>query len=195
VTRQPATTKTALFTGITGEDAAYLAEFLHNKSYQIQHHRAVSRRATAVPCRAPLTQLFCQVPKGKMGDVARMLKAGRAQEAGSSTEAKLGAAISKLETLRLTKVVEVVEAKVGETLIYFAFPSNHVRQIRTNNPLEWTNRAIHRQMRLVGAFFYGHSALMLVAAPLRHFANTKWGERHYFAMQVLLHPRPTETAA
>src|SRR5437867_7155085 len=42
----------------------------------------------------------------------------------------------KLSAMRLTKAAELVEAKAHETLTYFAFPSNHWRQIKTNNPLE-----------------------------------------------------------
>src|SRR5207248_1340296 len=32
--------------------------------------------------------------------------------------------------------------KAHETLTYFAFPSNHWRQVKTNNPLEWIIREI-----------------------------------------------------
>jgi transposase-like protein len=67
-----------------------------------------------------------------------------------------------------------VESKAHETLTYFAFPSNHWRQVRTNNPLERIIREIRRRTRVVGAFPDGHSALMLVAARLRHIASTKW---------------------
>ena len=42
----------------------------------------------------------------------------------------------KLRAMRLTKAAELVEAKAHETLTYFAFPSNHWRQVKTNNPLE-----------------------------------------------------------
>jgi len=81
----------------------------------------------------------------------------------------------KLSAMRLTKAAELVEAKAHETLTYFAFPSNHWRQVKTNNPLERIIREIRRRTRVVGAFPDGHSALMLVAARLRHIASTKWG--------------------
>src|SRR5437899_6976560 len=96
----------------------------------------------------------------------------------------------KLRAMRLTKAAEMVEAKAHETLTYFAFPSNHWRQIKTNNPLERIIREIRRRTRVVGAFPDGHSALMLVAARLRHIASTKWGKRRYLAMETLLHPFP-----
>ena len=76
-----------------------------------------------------------------------------------------------------------------------AFPREHWMRIRTNNPLERMMREIRRRTRVVGAFPDGHSALMLVAARLRHIASTKWGKRRYLAMEALLHPLPEEAAA
>src|SRR6266498_3034564 len=139
--------------------------------------------------------VFTNVPKGKVADVARMLKAIHAQEDRRSAENKVREVIAKLRAMRLTKAAELVEAKAHETLTYFAFPSNHWRQIKTNNPLERIVREIRRRTRVVGAFPDGHSALMLVAARLRHIASTKWGKRRYLAMESLLNPLPEEAAA
>ena len=58
----------------------------------------------------------------------------------------------KLRAMRLTKAAELVEAKAHETLTYFAFLSNHWRQVKTNNPLERIIREIRRRTR-VGAHF------------------------------------------
>ena len=41
----------------------------------------------------------------------------------------------------------------------------------------------------------GHSALMLVAARLRHIASTKWGKRRYLAMETLFAPVLEEAVA
>jgi transposase-like protein len=49
-------------------------------------------------------------------------------------------------------------------------------------------REIRRRTRVVGAFPDGNSALMLVAARLRHIAATKWGSKRYLAMESLLKP-------
>lgn len=46
-------------------------------------------------------------------------------------------------------------------------------------------KEIRRQTRVVGAFPDGRSALMLVAAWLRHVAYTDWGERAYLDMKLL----------
>ena len=57
--------------------------------------------------------------------------------------------------------------------------------MRTNNPLERIMREIRRRTRVVGCFPDGNSALMLVAARLRHIAGTKWGQRRYLDMDHL----------
>jgi hypothetical protein len=41
---------------------------------------------------------------------------------------------------------------VEETLAYYAFPEEHWRRIRTNDPLERILREIRRRTRVVGAF-------------------------------------------
>lgn len=74
---------------------------------------------------------------------------------------------------------------IEETLSYYAFPSEHWRSIRTNNPQERIMREIRRRTRVVGAFPDGRSALMLVAARLRHIANSTWGKRRYLDMSRL----------
>ena len=48
--------------------------------------------------------------------------------------------------------------------------------------------------RVVGSFPDGESALMLVAARLRHIAGTKWGTRRYLDMTRLQELR-TQVAA
>jgi transposase-like protein len=44
--------------------------------------------------------------------------------------------IEKLRGLRLARGAELVEAAIEETLAYYAFPEEHWRRIRANNPLE-----------------------------------------------------------
>ena len=64
-------------------------------------------------------------------------------------------------------------------------PAEHWRCLRTNNPLERLMREISRRTRVAGAFPDGKSALMLVAARLRHVASTKWGTKRYRQMNRL----------
>lgn len=46
-------------------------------------------------------------------------------------------------------------------------------------------REVRRRTRVVGAFPDGNSALMLVAARLRHIAGSRWGTRRYLRMELL----------
>ena len=139
--------------------------------------------------------VFSHTPNSKVAEVARMLKAIHAQEDGSSAKAKNAEVIIKLRAMKLARAADLVATSGEETLTYYAFPTNHWRQIRTNNPLERIIREIRRRTRVVGAFPDGQSALMLVAARLRHIASTRWGKRRYLAMESLLNPTQQEAAA
>jgi putative transposase len=139
--------------------------------------------------------VFSHVPNNKVAEVARMLKAIHAQEDRSAAESKSKEVIARLRAMKVKSAADLVEQKVIETLTYYSFPSNHWRQIRTNNPLERIIREIRRRTRVVGAFPDGHSALMLAAARLRHIASTKWGKRRYMLMDALLNPAKQEAAA
>jgi putative transposase len=139
--------------------------------------------------------VFSHVPNGKVAEVARMLKAIHAQEDRKAAQTKAAEIITRLKAMKLKAAAELVEQRGGETLTYYAYPSTHWRQIRTNNPLERIIREIRRRTRVVGAFPDGHSALMLAAARLRHIASTKWGKRRYLVMEPLLNPAKQEAAA
>jgi transposase-like protein len=122
------------------------------------------------------------VPTGKMREVLALRKAVHAQEDQAAALLKAEQVVIKLEGMRLGKAAELVQISVRETLAYLAFPREHWLRIRTNNPLERLNREIKRRTRVVGAFPDGESALVLVAARLRHMAGTKWGTRRYLNM-------------
>jgi transposase-like protein len=129
--------------------------------------------------------VFTAVPKGKVKAVAAMLKAIHAQEDRQAARRKAEDVVAKLEAMKLGKAAQIVREGVDETLSYMMFPTEHWRQIRTNNPLERIMREIRRRTRVVGAFPDGRSALMLVAARLRHIAGTRWGTKRYLDMERL----------
>jgi putative transposase len=85
----------------------------------------------------------------------------------------------------LDEAAELVEAAVEETLAYYAFPEEHWRRIRTNNPLERILREIRRRTRVVGSFPDGQSALNLAVARLRHIAGTEWSTKRYLNIELL----------
>ena len=117
-----------------------------------------------------------------------------------TARAKAAAVADKLEAMRLGKAAGVLRAGVEETLAYMALPREHWSRLRTNNALERIMREVRRRTRVVGAFPDGQSALMLVAARLRHIAGTRWGTRRYLDMTRLRAPqeeaeKPEATAA
>jgi len=135
--------------------------------------------------------VFSHVPSTKVREVSHMLKAIHAQENRAAAETKAEAVIAELRRQRLARAAELVEANVGETLTYYAFPDSHWIKLRTNNPLERIMREIRRRTRVVGAFPDGQSCLNLAAARLRHIAGTQWSTRKYMNMDPL-HAAKTE---
>ena len=129
--------------------------------------------------------IFSHVPSTKVREIAAMLKAIHAGEDIEAARQKAVQVIEKLRGLRLTKAVELVETAVEETLAYYAFPEEHWRRIRTNNPLERILREIRRRTRVVGSFPDGQSALNLAAARLRYIAGTAWSSKRYLSIELL----------
>ena len=129
--------------------------------------------------------VWTAVPTGKVKEVAAMLKAIHAQEDAEAAKEKARQIVEKLGAMKLAKAAEIVESGIGETLSYYSLPPEHWRCLRTNNPLERLMREIRRRTRVVGAFPDGNSALMLVAARLRHVASTRWGTKRYLQMDRL----------
>lgn len=129
--------------------------------------------------------IFSVTPRGKMGDVSRMLKAIHASEDKAAAIDKAEAVAQKLEQLKLRAAAGKIRKSIIETLTFYDFPTSHWQRIRTNNPLERIMKEIRRRTRVVGAFPDSNSALMLVGARLRHIAGTKWGTRRYLNMDLI----------
>ena len=87
--------------------------------------------------------------------------------------------MAKLIEMKLPAAAALVRDFIEETFSYYAFPSEHHRSLRTNNPLERIMRGIRRRTRVVGAFPDGNSALLLVCPsgrktrPPMHTPNRK----------------------
>jgi transposase-like protein len=130
--------------------------------------------------------VFTAVPKGKVKEVAAMLKAVHAQEDETAAQQKAKQVAEKLEGMRLGKAAGLVRAGIEETLAYL-IPSRGSTGAAcgaTTCSLRLM-RERRRRTRVVGCFPDGESALMLVAARLRHVAGTKGGSRRYLEMSHL----------
>jgi transposase-like protein len=139
--------------------------------------------------------VFSVVPRGRVKQVAMMLKAIHASEDREAANEKAQSVTKKLKKQKLPQAAKKIEDSIHETLTYYDFPSEHWRRIRTNNPLERILREVRRRTRVVGAFPDGNSALMLVAARLRHIAGTRWGTRRYLNMNLLTEFKKEEEIA
>jgi putative transposase len=129
--------------------------------------------------------IFSHVPNTKVREVAAMLKAIHAQENREAAEAKAADVVAKLKAMKLRTAAGLLEEHICETLTYYAYPSEHWIKIKTNNPMERLLKEARRRTKVVGAFPDGKSALMLVAARLRHVSATSWGLRKYMNMRLL----------
>lgn len=129
--------------------------------------------------------VFSVVPKQKVKEVVKMLKAIHAQEDREAALEKAKAVVEKLRKMKLTKAAGKVDEYITETLTYMSFPEQHWTRIRTNNTLERLNREIKRRTKVVGTFPDGQSALMLVCARLRHITSSEWGTKRYLNMDHL----------
>jgi len=125
------------------------------------------------------------VPATKVRSVAAMLKAIHASEDREAARAKATQVVAKLVEMKLPAAAALVRDSIEETFSYYAFPAEHHRSLRTNNPLERIMREIRRRTRVVGAFPDGNSALLLVCARLRHIAGKTWGAKRYMDMARL----------
>jgi len=129
--------------------------------------------------------VFSVVPKHKVNETAKMLKAIHAQEDKTAAREKAKQVAEKLRGMKLSKAASKVEEFIEETLTYMNFPEQHWTRIRTNNTLERLNREIKRRTKVVGTFPDGESALMLVCARLRHVTSSEWGTKRYLNMEHL----------
>ena len=129
--------------------------------------------------------IFSYVPRGKVKEVAIMLKAIHAQENRDEALKKSVSVSKKLKEMKLHKASGLINDFIHETLSYLDFPVEHWMRIRTDNPLERIIKEIRRRTRVVGSFPDGNSALMLAAARLRYVAGSKWGMKKYLNIELL----------
>lgn len=125
------------------------------------------------------------VPKHKVSEVMRLVKTMHAQEGIKSALQKAAQVVQKLQEMKLSKAAKIVDSGADETFSYYSFPPQHWQHIRTNNLLERLNKEIRRRTRVVGSFPDAESAIMLIAARLRHIMGSKWGAVRYMNMALL----------
>ena len=77
--------------------------------------------------------VFSVVPKSKVKNVAKMLKAIHAQESKKASREKAAAVVAELKSMKLPEAAKKVETGIEEMLTYCDFPTEHWIKIRANN--------------------------------------------------------------
>ena len=72
-------------------------------------------------------------------------KRASAQEDRVAARQKAEQVAVKLKEMKLADAAELVRTGIEETLYYYAFPREHWRSLRTNNPLERILREVRRR--------------------------------------------------
>jgi transposase-like protein len=83
-----------------------------------------------------VNNVWTAVPTSKVKEVAAMLKAIHAQEDRAAARQKAEQVAVKLKDMKLADAAALVVAGIEEKLFYYAFPREHWRCLRTNNPPE-----------------------------------------------------------
>jgi len=97
--------------------------------------------------------------KMSFGDVMAMMKAIHAQESRAEALKKAAFVIDRLKQMKLRNAAALVAEGIEDTLSYYAFPPEHWRRIRTNNPLERIIREVRASRVQRAATSFEHRLL------------------------------------
>jgi putative transposase len=98
-----------------------------------------------------MRNLLTRVPRSAQPFVATMVRTVFAQPSAAEVAAQLGRVTEQLEE-GFPAVAELLERAAPDVTAFAAYPTEHWRQIWSNNPQERLNRKIRRRTDVVGIF-------------------------------------------
>ncbi len=157
----------------------------------VQAIRATLPGAAWQRCRTHFVRnLQTHVPKSAQPMVATLVRSIFAQPSAAEVKAQLERVVSHLEGLFPKAAVILAEAGPDITA-FCSFPTEHWRQIWSNNPQERLNREIRRRTDVVGIFPNREAITRLVGAVLAE-QHDEWQVCHrYMGVELLAKARMT----
>jgi putative transposase len=133
-----------------------------------------------------------KVPQTRRSDVAAALKTIWHQENAQEARHKATRVIEQFGK-SLPAAMRTLEGALEDSLCFYAFPREHWKMLRTNNPLERLMKEIRRRTKVAEQFPHEESALLLVTARLQRI-HESWAERRYLDMAPLYELEQSRTA-
>jgi transposase-like protein len=131
-----------------------------------------------------MRNLLSRVPKSAQPFVATLVRSIFAQPSAEEVAAQLARVIEQL-TPRFGPAAELLEQAGPDITAFATFPSEHWRQIWSNNPQERLNREIRRRTDVVGIFPNRGAIIRLVGAVLSE-QHDEWAvARRYMSAESL----------
>ena len=124
-----------------------------------------------------------KVPQSRRSEVAAAAKTIWYQESAEEARHKAARVIAQFGK-SLPAAMRTLENALEDSLTFHAFPREHWKMLRTNNPLERLMKEIRRRTKVAEQFPHEESALLLVSARLKRI-HESWAERRYLDMQPL----------
>jgi transposase-like protein len=128
--------------------------------------------------------LATKVPKSAWPMVSTLVRSIFEQPDEASTWAQHARVLEQLNTKFADAAVMLTDA-AGDVLAFTAFPKEHWRQIRSNNPQERLNKEIRRRTDVVGIFPNRAATIRLVGAVLAEQHDEWIVARRYMSAELL----------
>jgi|TARA_B100000315_G_scaffold255355_1_gene298516 transposase-like protein len=146
---------------------------------------AVLQGASWQRCRVHfMRNALALVPKATASMVAATIRTVFVQPDPANAREQWQRVIDNLRS-SFPRLAQLLEKAEDDVLAYLAFPSEHWRQIWSNNPLERVNREVKRRTDVVGIFPNTASAVRLVGMVLAEQHDEWQVSRSYFSAESL----------